>query len=189
MTETTSQVATASPALVREKPGTVGRPLSGLEVRLTTEGEIQVRGPTVAVGYIGDASPLVDGQGWYATGDLGRIDEDGHLWITGRCSGRLVTGGVNVDPIEVEEALRRVAGVADACVVGLDDAEWGDLVAALIVPDQMAQPDARDVKKQLQAWLSPPKIPRVIRSAAELPQRPNGKVDRPAVRNLLAGQR
>ncbi len=189
MTETTSQVATASPSLVREKPGTVGRPLVGLEVRLTAEGEIHVRGPTVAVGYVGDHSPLADGQGWYATGDLGRMDEDGHLWITGRCSGRLVTGGVNVDPIEVEEALRRVAGVADACVVGLDDAEWGDLVAALIVPDQMAQPDVEDVKKQLEAWLSAPKIPRVIRVAEELPQRPNGKVDRAAVRHLLTGSR
>ncbi|GMR12568.1 MAG: class I adenylate-forming enzyme family protein [Gemmatimonadota bacterium] len=189
MTETTSQVATASPSLVREKPGTVGRPLGGIEVRLAAEGEIQVRGPTLAVGYVGDVSPLTDAQGWYATGDLGRMDEDGHLWITGRCSGRLVTGGVNVDPIEVEEALRRVAGVADACVVGLDDAEWGDRVAALIVPDPMAQPDAGDVRKQLEAWLSPPKIPRMIRIAAELPQRPNGKVDRSAVHDLLTRQR
>lgn len=189
MTETTSQVATASPSLVREKPGTVGCPLRGVEVCLTTEGEIQVRGPTLAVGFVGDSSPLADDHGWYATGDLGRMDEDGHLWITGRCSGRLVTGGVNVDPIEVEEALRRVAGVADACVVGLDDAEWGDLVAALVVPDPMARPDARDLEKQLESWLSTPKIPRLICFAAELPQRPNGKVDRPAVRDLLTGLR
>ncbi|MFV2007065.1 MAG: class I adenylate-forming enzyme family protein [Longimicrobiales bacterium] len=189
MTETTSQVATAPPSLVRQKPGTVGRPLGGVEVRLTEGSEIHVRGPTVAVGYIGDPSPLVDEQGWYATGDLGRMDEDGHLWITGRCSGRLVTGGVNVDPVEVEEALRRVAGVADACVVGLDDAEWGDLVSALIVPDQMAPPDITDVKNRLEAWLSPPKIPRLIRIAAELPRQLNGKVDRLAVRTLLKGQR
>ena len=189
MTETTSQVATAAPSLVRDKPGTVGRPLDGIEVRLGPEGEIDVRGTTVALGYLDDASPLVDGEGWFATGDLGRMDEDGHLWITGRSSGRLVTGGVNVDSTEIEEALRRVHGVADAAVVGVADAVWGDIVAALIVPEQGARTDEADLKKQLESWLSAPKIPRAIRITDELPLLPGGKLDRSAVRELFVESR
>jgi O-succinylbenzoic acid--CoA ligase len=188
MTEMTSQVATASPGLARETPGTVGAPLDGVELRLADEGEILVRGPTRALGYVGSAEVLADEDGWYHTGDLGRVDAAGRLWVTGRRSERIVTGGVTVDALEVEDALRGHPGVADACVVGLFDAEWGELVAAALVPaGPSLDLDALD------AWvrerLAPAKRPRRWSLSGELPRNANGKVDRRAVRDALTGGR
>jgi len=143
LTETTSQVATAPPGLVRGKPGTVGAPLAGVELRVADDGEILVRGATVASGYItADAEgrdrreealrPLADPDGWHHTGDYGHVDTDGHLWVTGRRGDRIVSGGVTVDAGEVEEALRAHPSVRDAGVVGVPDEEWGERVGAWV---------------------------------------------------------
>ncbi len=181
MTEMTSQVATAPPELVREKPGTVGAPLDGVEVRIADGGEVLVRGRTLAHGLIGAAHPLVDDAGWYRTGDLGRLDGEGHLWITGRGSDRVVTGGVTVDPREVEAVLRAHPAVVDVCVVGLADAEWGEKVAAAVVPVEGAF-DLEDVDAWSRAHLGPPRRPRRWLLLDALPLNANGKVDREAVR-------
>ncbi len=181
MSEMTSQVATAPPKLVRECPGTVGVPLDGVEVRLTADGEFLARGPTQAVGYLGASGPLTDAGGWYATGDLGRLDEDGRLWITGRLSSRIVSGGVSVDPVEVEETLRGHPAVMDACVVGLDDAEWGEKVASAVVPVE-GEFDLEVVDAYARERLMVAKRPRRWLLMDSLPLNANGKVDREAVR-------
>lgn len=174
LTEATSQVATAPPSLVREKVGTVGRPLPGVEADVAPDGEILVRGPTVAKGKAGE-------DGWLRTGDLGRLDEEGHLWVTGRKSHRIISGGVNVDPAEVEAVLRTLPGVQDAAVVGIPDPEWGEKVVALVVPGKGAVALEGELEGMFRKTLSPAKRPRVVRVVESLPRNPNGKVDRQGV--------
>jgi O-succinylbenzoic acid--CoA ligase len=177
LTEATSQVATAPPELVRAKPGTVGAPLPGVDLRIAPGGEILVRGATVAPGQGG-------ADGWLHTGDLGRLDGDGHLWVTGRISSRIISGGVNVDPAEVEAVLRTHPGVRDVAVVGVPDPEWGERVVAALVVD--GRPRVREELDNLaRLVLSPAKRPRDFREVGSLPRNPNGKVDRAGVRALF----
>ena len=186
MTEMTSQVATAPPGLVRAKPGTVGRPLDGVELRVAADGEIFVRGAIFALGYVGTDTPLRDGEGWYHTGDLGRLDGEGDLWITGRRSDRIVSGGVNVDAHEVEAALRAHPAVLDACVVGLPDERWGEVVGAALV-GRGAEVDVDALAAWIRERLSAAKRPRRWLVVAALPLNANGKVDRGAVRRGMLG--
>lgn len=179
LTEASSQVATAPPELVRVKPGTVGPPLPGLELRISADGEILVKGPVVAPLRASDDE-------WLHTGDLGRMDEDGHLWITGRLSHRIISGGVNVDPAEVEAVLRGHPGVRDAAVVGIPDPEWGERVVAVLVPNSDGGVVAEEIERLARVVLSPPKRPKEVRVVAALPRNPNGKVDRSRVRDLFS---
>jgi O-succinylbenzoic acid--CoA ligase len=184
MTEMASQVATATPRQVRAKPGTVGSPLDGVELRTDERGQLLVRGATRAVGYVGSDEAMADADGWYRTGDLGYIDEAGDVWVTGRRIDRIVSGGVTVDAIEVEGVLRAHPSVADACVVGVQDAEWGEVVGAVVVPvEGEFDLDALDVA--LRESLSAAKRPRLWWVASELPLNANGKVERARVRSLL----
>jgi O-succinylbenzoic acid--CoA ligase len=186
LTEATSQVATASPEQTRLKPGSVGRPLAGVAVRLGEGDEILVRGQTMAAGYVGPGvGSLVDAEGWHHTGDMGRIDPDGDLWVIGRRADRIISGGVTIDAVEVEEALRSHPAVADACVVGIADAEWGERVAAWIEPAGEA-PDPRALDAYLRARLAAPKLPRRYHVEPNLPRNVNGKLDRGAVRERLS---
>jgi O-succinylbenzoic acid--CoA ligase len=177
LTEATSQVATAPPDLVRSKPGTVGPPLLGVELRFGSGGEILVKGPTVAQGLAGP-------EGWLQTGDLGRLDGDGHLWVTGRISHRIISGGLNVDPAEVEEVLGGHPRVKEIVVVGVPDPEWGErVVAAVVVEGGDEVPGELD--RIARAVLSPAKRPKDLRLVESLPRNPNGKVDRERVRRLF----
>ena len=186
LTEATSQVATASPEQTRLKPGSVGRPLAGVSVRIGADDEILVRGPTLASGYVGpDVGPMVDAEGWHHTGDMGRLDADGDLWVIGRRADRIVSGGVTIDAVEVEEALRSHVAVADACVVGMADPEWGERVAAWIEPAGEA-PDLKALDAYLRTRLAAPKVPRRYHVEPHLPRNANGKVDRAAVRDVLS---
>jgi len=201
MTETSSQVATAPPERVRRKPGTVGRPLPGVEVRIAPQGEIRVRGPTVARSYLGGGSLALDEEGWLRTGDRGRRDGEGDLWVTGRLSERIVSGGVTVDPGEVVRALRSLPQVADAAVVGLTDPEWGERVVAAVVPAPGAPgvelggsggaaeggggPLPRWLDEPLRKRLGGAKRPRAVVFVDHLPRNPTGKVDPEAVRALF----
>lgn len=200
LTEATSQVCTAPPDLVWEKPGTCGPPLDGVRVRIGKGGEILVSGETLAEGLLGDNGPLTDADGWLHTGDAGEFDHDGHLRVTGRLSDRIVTGGVNVDPVVVEEAIRGYPGVRDAAVVGLPDEQWGERVVAAVewesddvVPPPPGEPDRPRALHAAQraaldahcrGLLSSPFRPRGF-SEVRLPRNANGKVDRGRVRELL----
>ena len=198
LTEASSQVATAPPDRVREKPGCVGRPLAGVQVAVRRPdasgvGEVLVRGATVAplppAGSAGDdpddapAAVHVDRSGWLRTGDLGRLDGEGDLWITGRASDRIVSGGVTVEPAEVEEVLLRHPGVAQAAVIGVPDPEWGERVVGAVVPaDHLDPPAEADLLAHARERLAPGKRPRALRVVRELPRNANGKVDRRALR-------
>jgi acyl-CoA synthetase (AMP-forming)/AMP-acid ligase II len=189
-----SQIATASPDLTRRKPGTVGTALQGVGLRLGEDGEILTRGETRALGYVGGgggshvgASSLTDADGWYHTGDLGRIDDDGDLWVTGRRADRIVSGGVTIDAVEVEEALRSHPGVVDACVVGVPDPTWGERVAAWVEP-VVGEFDLEEVETHVRAMLSAPKMPRLWHVEGDMPRNAAGKLDRAKVRDVLGAQ-
>lgn len=202
MTETSSQAATARPKTVGTKPDVVGKALPGVEIRIAEDGEIRVRGPSLAVGYLTGARTLaslrLDPDGWLRTGDLGEWDADGDLRVTGRRSARIVTGGVTVDPREVEQVLRAIEGIEDAVVVGIPDEEWGERVSAALVaggldPSSPSGPWDREARSRLReivarearSRLSSPKRPKRVRFFDALPRTSTGKVDREAVRALL----
>lgn len=216
LTEAASQVATATPEEAARRPDTVGRPLDGVRVRIR-EGEIQVAGPSVSPGYLGEergvggaagderAGATETGfgpEGWFRTGDAGRLDGEGRLTVVGRLGERIVSGGVTVDPGEVERALRSHPRVRDATVVGVPDEEWGERVAAVVVPDPAPLDPAgsgesaeragdgaltaEELLRHCRGRLAGPKLPRRIGLVREIPRNPNGKADRDAVRSMLA---
>jgi O-succinylbenzoic acid--CoA ligase len=157
MTESCSQVVAGSP----------GRPLPGVELQVAPDGEILVRGAMVARG---EAAP----DGWLHTGDLGRLDEDGGLHVLGRLKELIVTGGENVAPLEVEQALLVHPAVTDAGVAGLPDPDWGEAVTAFVV---LRAPTAAE---ELRGWcrerLAPFKVPKVIHAVERLPRNAGGKL-------------
>ena len=198
LSEASSQVATATVTETRVDATTVGRPLDGVELRIDERGEILVRGPLLAEARVGTDRGLTDGEGWLHTGDLGRLDDTGRLRVLGRRDDRLITGGLNVDPVEVEGELRRLPFVADACVVGLDDATWGHRIVALLVRaeraptgslESAASSDLSDrIRTALAGRLRPEKTPRSCHWVASLPRNRNGKVDRRAARDVAASR-
>lgn len=181
LTEACSQVTTQEYGTVNRGEAGAGRPLPGIEVRIAEGGEILVRGPSLMAGYAtarGVESPPGP-DGWLATGDHGRIDEAGNLHVAGRRADRIITGGENVDPVEVEQALERVPGIREACVFGLPDPEWGEVVCAAVVADSGL--DADRVVDEMRRGLASFKRPRRIALLDALPTRGAGKVDRAAV--------
>jgi o-succinylbenzoate---CoA ligase len=181
LTEACSQVTTQEYGTVNRGEAGAGRPLPGMEVRVTEDGEILVRGPSLMAGYATrrGLESLAASDGWLATGDHGRIDEAGNLHVTGRRADRIITGGENVDPVEVEQALERVPGIREACVFGLPDPEWGEVVCAAVVADSGL--DTNRVGDEMRRTLSSFKRPRRIALLDALPTRGAGKVDRAAV--------
>jgi O-succinylbenzoic acid--CoA ligase len=196
MTETASQIATATPEQAAGHEGTVGQPLVNTTVTVVDEdgdpvgtgetGEIVVSGPTVTPGYL-DPAVTEDAFGpeGLHTGDIGSRDEDGRLWVHNRVDDRIVTGGENVDPGEVVAVLREHPAVHEAAVVGLDDPEWGERVAALVVPADGGDPTAEEIEGHCRERLAGFKLPRTVAFADELPRTASGTVDRGAVRKRL----
>ena len=191
MTETASQFATASPQETRRKPGSVGKALDFCKIRILDEtgrtlpkgviGQISVTGPVVMQGYYG-SSPA---QGELVTGDLGYLDEDGDLWIMQRRSDLIVSGGENIYPAQVEAVLLEQPEVKAACVVGLEHPEWGQQVAAAVVPKENATLSITALQDFCRQRLAGYKIPRQIIFVDELPQTPSGKVLRRQVAELF----
>lgn len=171
MSETCAQVCTQR--LGHERETGVGPPIPGVQVRIE-EGHVEVRSPTLMLGYLDDPSPIRDG--WYRTGDVGLLDEEGHLHVRGRADDTLITGGENVDPSEVEAALLTHPRIEEACVLGLPDPEWGQQIVAMIAGSATPSPD--EVRTHLRGLLAPFKHPKVVRAVGSLPRLPSGKVDR-----------
>jgi acyl-CoA synthetase (AMP-forming)/AMP-acid ligase II len=129
------------------KPGRCGQPSPFVHARIDDSGELWVRGPFVFDGYFEDPGATTEAivDGWYRTGDLAEFDDDGYLSIVGRARDVIRTGGETVAAYEVESALSAAPGVADVAVVGLPDAEWGEVVCAVVVPSEAASPPTIDV--------------------------------------------
>jgi len=174
LTEAASQVTTLAPTEARSKLGSAGRPLLTTHLRIN-EGEILVQGPTVAPG-------VSDEDGWLHTGDLGRIDADGFLYVEDRLGDMIVTGGENVIPAEIEEVLLRHADVLDAAAVGRADAEWQEAVAAVVVLRDGAEADADELRRHCRNSLADYKVPKRFEFVEELPRTASGKLLRRALR-------
>jgi o-succinylbenzoate---CoA ligase len=174
LTEACSQVTTLAPADAKRKLGSAGRPLLTTHLRIQ-DGEILVQGPTVAPGR-------ADADGWLHTGDLGRIDDEGFLYVDDRMDDLIVTGGENVVPAEVEKVLLRHPEVADAAVVGREDPEWQQAVTAIVVLEEGSEASPDELRRHCAESLAGFKVPKRVELAAALPRTPSGKLMRRALR-------
>ena len=189
LTETCSTVSVLGPAehraalesgdpQVRSRLSSAGRPLPAIEVRIASDGEVLVRGEQVSGEYANSASQ-VDAAGWFHTGDLGRVDADGYLYLLGRRDDTIIRGSENISPLEVEEVLRLCPGVRDVGVVGVADAEWGQRLVAAIETDKLDEQTLIEwVRIHLPSFKRPSSYVRFDR----LPRNELGKVLRRVIR-------
>jgi O-succinylbenzoic acid--CoA ligase len=159
-----------------------GRPFEGTQVRIGGDGEIELRGPTVMEGYRNDPAATAAAftlDGWLRTGDLGEVEDDGRLRLSGRADELIRTGAEKVWPDEVERVLLEHPAVRDVAVAGRSHPEWGHEVIALIVP---VRADAPPGLPELRAWalerLAPFKAPRDVVLVPTIPRTPSGKIRR-----------
>jgi long-chain acyl-CoA synthetase len=198
LTETSPVVSANRPDAYRA--GTVGRPIPGVDVALigiedaqplepgTGEGEIMVRGPNVMKGYYQrpeETTAVLSPDGWFKTGDIGRIDADGFLSITGRKKEMLIIGGENVFPREIEAALEDHPAVADAAVIGIPDESRGELPVAFISLKEGQSATEIELRQFARERLAGYKVPKQVRIAQDLPRGPTGKILKRKLRELL----
>jgi acyl-CoA synthetase (AMP-forming)/AMP-acid ligase II len=177
------QLAVASPDDPADARWTsVGRPHDSIEVMITGEGEICGRGPTIQERYWGEERGPYSDDGWAHMGDLGEIDDAGFLRVVGRVKDLIIRGGTNINPHEVEAALRGVPGVRDVCVVGRPDRELGERTVAFIVGSTTLE----DVRHYLgELGMARYKWPEEVIAVDEIPLSGPGKVNRRALREQL----
>ncbi|WP_428425682.1 malonate--CoA ligase [Methylibium sp.] len=177
--------------------GTVGRPLPGVALRVVDDGgvsqpagevgNIEVRGPNVFSGYWRMPEKTAEeftADGWFRTGDVGRLDERGGLTIVGRSKDLIISGGYNVYPAEVEGYLNELPGVAESAVIGAPHPDLGEAVVAVVVPRPAAELDAGSLVAQLRTRIAGFKLPKRVFVVDELPRNAMGKVQK----NLLRQQ-
>lgn len=190
----------SNPLVGERRPGAVGRPLPGVQVRLVSEsgevvrgegeaGEIQVRGPGVFGEYWDNPAATRDSfvDGWFRTGDVALV-EDGYYRILGRQSVDIIkSGGYKLSALEIEEVLRCHPSVRECAVVGVADETWGEVVAAAIVTRDGSQLELADLQEWAGAMLSQYKMPRLLQVVPDFPRNAMGKVMKPAVKELFGG--
>lgn len=170
------------------KAGSIGRPMMFTEVELRNMdgdvGEMYIRGPHVSLGYWNNAAATADAyiDGWFRTGDLARRDQDGFFYIAGRRKEMFISGGVNIYPAEVEAELVAHPAVADAAVVAVPDATWGEVGVAFVV----SRARQEELESHLQSRLAKYKLPRRFIFVDALPRTPYGKVEKEKLRALLS---
>ena len=160
---------------------------AGQPVPTGAVGEVCVRGPHVMAGYWRrpeETAQALAG-GWLHTGDMGRFDEDGYLYLVDRKKDMIISGGFNVFPREVEDVIAALPGVAMVAVVGRPDERWGEAVTALVVPQPGRSVDADAVIAAVREKKGPMHAPKEVRIVDKLPLTPLGKVDKKTLRNLL----
>ncbi|HLH28736.1 MAG TPA: fatty acid--CoA ligase family protein, partial [Acidimicrobiales bacterium] len=205
LTETSSTIALLGPEdhraalesddpAVRDRLQSVGRLLPGVELEVRDEegrplppgrtGLIFLRGEQVSGEYAHGSA--VDDEGWFATRDRGWVDDEGYLFVEGRADDTIIRGGENIAPAEIEEVLMACDGVADAAVVGLPDEEWGQRLAAVVVPRSGASLDPDLLRDEVRRRLRSSKTPDTIEFWPELPRTDTGKLLRRIVVERLA---
>ena len=206
MTENSGGLATATcvgdalpPHGGKDRLGSIGRPVAGVHVRVVDSagadvvpdgesiGELTFRSPSLMAGYWRnpDATASAIKDGWYHSGDLGSIDADGYLWLHERRSDLIVSGGMNVYPLEVEEVIARVPGVKACAVVGLPDERWGQAVAAAVVVEPGMIVTEGQVLDACRTYLANFKKPTRVTFVSELPMTASLKISRSRVREAL----
>ena len=188
----------SNPLRGRRKPGSVGLPLPGLQARIVDPdtfedtpagqvGEIWLKSPSVTPGYWKkpEATKSTFCNGWFRTGDLGRVDEEGYYYLTDRIKHIIISGGENISPKEVESVINEAEQVMESSVVGIPDENWGEKVVAAVVPKPGSHISAQDIlslcRERLHRW----KSPKEIRFLDELPKNTMGKVLKEKVRDLF----
>ncbi|SHG62724.1 malonyl-CoA synthase [Massilia sp. CF038] len=179
--------------------GTVGLPLPGVSLRVSDErgislppgaiGGIEVKGPNVFSGYWQMPEKTKEeftADGYFKTGDVGKVDADGYVTIVGRSKDLIISGGYNVYPAEIEGYINNLPGVAESAVVGVPDADFGEVGVAIIVPKPGAQPDPAAILSSLKAMLANFKIPKRCHVVPELPRNTMGKVQKNVLRERYA---
>jgi malonyl-CoA/methylmalonyl-CoA synthetase len=197
MTETT--MLTSNPLDGERRAGTVGMPLPGVEARVVGDdglplaagevGGIEVRGPNVFTGYWRRpdlAATEFTADGFFRTGDVGRFDADGYLHIVGRSKDLIITGGLNVYPVEVEAVLDELPGVLETAVIGVPDADFGEAVVAVVVPHTGAALDPAALRSAARERLAGFKVPKQVHVVDALPRNAMGKVEKATLRRLFA---
>jgi long-chain acyl-CoA synthetase len=188
LTEAGGVLAAGSGRDVSGRPGCVGRALPVVELRITTPdadgiGEIQARTPTATGGYLGDPDGVTDADGWITSGDQGRIDSEGWLYVTGRLKDVIIRGGENIASAHVEDALLTHPGVQEAAVVALPHADLGEEVAAAVVLRPGAAVSAADLRRHVEGCLASFERPtKWWRRDTHLPTNAAGKILRREVR-------
>lgn len=202
LTETASTVAiTRADDPAEKQVFTVGRPLPGTEVRVLdldgtdlpqeSLGEIAVRGPGVMKGYYrqpGETAQTFDERGFFMTGDLGMVDEEGFLHVVGRRKELVIRGGFNVYPREVEDRLHAHPAVMDAAVVGLPHEVLGEVVCACIVPVEGAIVTGEEIKEWCRGTLADFKIPDLVRFFDVFPLTGSGKIRRVELTRMISAE-
>ncbi len=198
MTET--NMTTSNPYDGERRPGTVGPPLPGVELKITGEdgapvpqgqpGMIEVRGPNVFLGYWRMPEKTREElreDGFFITGDIGTVDGDGYVSIVGRQKDVVITGGFNVYPKEIELILDEQPGVLESAVIGVPHPDFGEAVVALLVPEPGAAPDPAAVRAALSGRLAGFKQPKHVAVLDALPRNTMGKVQKNLLRRDFAG--
>ncbi|WP_123026789.1 class I adenylate-forming enzyme family protein [Mycolicibacterium stellerae] len=182
----------------RRPPGTVGRLAPGVEVEILDPsgtalevgqvGEITARAASAMSGYLDSEGSPADPGTWLRTGDLGRLDEDGFLYVVGRVRDMVVCGGFNIYPAQVEAALNELPQVADSAVAGIPDDRLGEIPVAAVLLVPGAEFDADQIRRDLRSRLAPYELPRRVCLVDAIPRHETGKVDRDAVARMVRGQ-
>ena len=193
MSEAAPSISTLAQELALKKAGSIGRALMHLEARVVDDnlkavpagdvGELVIRGPNLLQGYWNrpDATEEALAGGWFHTGDLARMDADGDLYIVERKKDMFISGGENVYPAEVENAIYELPQVAEAAVFGVQHDKWGEVGRAVVVLKENQQLTAEAIIAHLKGRLAKYKIPQSVVFAAQLPRNAAGKV----LKNLL----
>ncbi|MFT8726401.1 MAG: o-succinylbenzoate--CoA ligase [Liquorilactobacillus ghanensis] len=187
MTETCSQVIALNFADATQHLGSVGKPLFPMQVRLAEQpiGEIQLKGPNLAVGYLDDTAGFLakmTADGWFKTGDLGRYDQAGFLYICGRQDEMLISGGENVFPQEIENVYQQFPAIKEIAVIGITDRKWGQVPCAFYASQESLTPQQLiDFGRQRLAHY---KVPQKFIQLAELPRTASHKISRVKLREL-----
>ena len=186
MTECSPVISTTRPWNINKKA--VGQLIDNCEAK-TVDGELWVRGSSVMQGYYNmpkDTAEAIDEEGWLHSGDLGIMDEDGYVSISGRIKDMIIRGGENVYPREVEEFLLKMDGVADVQVVAVPSRRYGEEVGAFLIPKEgadVAPEDVRDYCRGKIAWY---KIPRYVAVVEGFPLTASGKIQKYKLREMAA---
>jgi len=189
LTETSPVTNMCLPGQYKAK--SVGPPLPRVEEKIVDgdgqrlgsneDGEVCIRGPNVMKGYYKmpeETEKVFDDEGFFRTGDMGRFDEDGHLYITGRFKEMLIIGGENVFPREIEEVINQHPAVHASAVIGMQDPSRGEVPLAFVELNEDAAFDEQDIRAHCREHLAQYKVPREVRLLDELPRSPTGKIMR-----------
>jgi fatty-acyl-CoA synthase len=171
------------------KLGSAGKPALHCEVKLA-DSEIWVRGPNVMRGYWNDAAATAAAltpEGWFKTGDLARVDEDGYYWIMGRSKEVIMSGGENIYPAELENVLADCPAIAEAAVIGIEDPKWGEAALACVVLRKDSKLSENEILALFKDRLAKFKHPRRVVFLDSLPRNAMGKVQKPELKRRVAG--